>query len=377
MNINILKVYFIFFPVLISGCMFSPGQHMDVNQIAGDGSAESARIELITITPKFMDVQKKVSVSQEKEEEKLASIINYKPENYKIGPGDLLYITVWDHPELTAPSGAMQQPEANGRLVRPDGTLFYPYIGQIQAAGLTMEELRSNISKHLSWYIEDPQVDVSVLKFNSQKVILSGAFKELDPIYLTDVPVTLAEAISKSGIDYETADRASLTLIRGKDTYTIDIDSVNRDPESSFLHQIILKNGDNLHLKYNDSKTVTVLGEVVYPRVIPFTKSKMTLSDAIGGVGGINQEKADGDALYVIRPNQDTTSGLVKIYQLRAKSPAAYMLASQFEVYPDDIVYVGSSDIVRWNKVISNILPSSSIVYNAARTRESNNNADD
>jgi len=46
-------------------------------------------------------------------------LLNYKPDAYRIGANDLLYITVWDHPELTAPSGPQQQLDANGRLVAP------------------------------------------------------------------------------------------------------------------------------------------------------------------------------------------------------------------------------------------------------------------
>src|SRR3546814_7467749 len=103
-------------------------------------------------------------------------LLNYRPGAYRSGAIDLLYITVWDHPELTAPSGPQQQLDANGRLVRPDGTLFYPYIGNIEAAGKTIEELRALIARRLTNYIDSPQVDVSILRFGSQRVVVSGAF---------------------------------------------------------------------------------------------------------------------------------------------------------------------------------------------------------
>src|ERR1700741_5113396 len=83
----------------------------------------------------------------------------YKPESYRIGPGDTLYITVWDHAELTSPAGVQQQTVANGRLVRSDGTLFYPYVGAIKVEGLTLEELRMQLANKLAKFIERPQVD--------------------------------------------------------------------------------------------------------------------------------------------------------------------------------------------------------------------------
>ncbi|MBK5553043.1 polysaccharide biosynthesis/export family protein, partial [Pseudomonas sp. TH03] len=109
--------------ITLHGCMFSPGQHMDTSQLVRDGSPESSRVELIPITPKLiaMDAASQVRESVPSE------LLSYTPGGYRVGANDLLFITVWDHPELTAPSGPQQQIDANGRLVRPDGTLFYPY----------------------------------------------------------------------------------------------------------------------------------------------------------------------------------------------------------------------------------------------------------
>src|SRR5476651_190573 len=108
--------------ITLHGCMFSPGQHMDTSQLVRDGSPESSRVELIPITPKLiaMDAASQVRESVPSE------LLSYTPGGYRVGANDLLFITVWDHPELTAPSGPQQQIDANGRLVRPDGTLFYP-----------------------------------------------------------------------------------------------------------------------------------------------------------------------------------------------------------------------------------------------------------
>ena len=79
---------------------------------------------------------------------------------YRIGPLDMVQVVVWEHPELTSPMGQYQPA---GQKVTTDGKLFYPYAGELQAAGLTAQELRAEITKRLSDKIlNDPQVDVRV-----------------------------------------------------------------------------------------------------------------------------------------------------------------------------------------------------------------------
>ena len=63
---------------------------------------------------------------------------------YRIGPLDMVQVVVWEHPELTSPMGQYQPA---GQKVTTDGKLFYPYAGELQAAGLTAQELRTEITK--------------------------------------------------------------------------------------------------------------------------------------------------------------------------------------------------------------------------------------
>ena len=132
---------------LLQGCMFAPGQYMDTEAMTKEGGAESSRVELIPITPKLlaMDAATQVSYALPKE------LLDNKPGPYLFGPNDALYITVWDHPELTVPAGAQQQLNAAGRLVQADGTLFYPYIGTLDAAGLTDRDGRGDAIARELW----------------------------------------------------------------------------------------------------------------------------------------------------------------------------------------------------------------------------------
>ncbi len=344
----------------LQGCMFAPGQYLDTSEIGNEGSAQSSRVELIPITPKLIAQNAATYVSSSVP----APLLAFKPEAYRIGANDVLYITVWDHPELTAPSGAQQQIDANGRLVRPDGTIFYPYIGKLDAAGKSIEELRSTIAQRLAQYVDSPQVDLSVLRFASQKAIVSGAVLKAGPIPITTSPITVVEALGAAGIEPNNADLSSLVLTRNGQEYVLNLDALN--DQGSQLHNVFLKDGDQLYLPYNDRKRIYVMGEVLAPQALRFKTSNMNLADVVGSVGGLNQTTSNGNALYVIRGASNLETEPVKVYQLSAESPTAFAIASHFQLKPQDIVYVGPAQVTRWNRLISQLLPSATILGTGA-----------
>lgn len=342
--------------VFLHACAFAPGQHLDADRIASEGSSDAARFELVPITPKLIAIQEADYTS-----EKLpAELLDYRPEPYRIGAGDILHITVWDYPEMTAPSGPQQSLEANGRVVRPDGTLFYPYIGAVKAAGLTVEELRASIAKRLTKVIADPQVDVAVIKYESQKVVVSGAFMNAAQQSITSVPLSLLEVVGKAGVNTAQADLSSLMLQRDGKEYRLDLDALNRADSS--LGRLWLKHGDRVHLAFNDRRRVYVLGEVLKPSALPFKTATLNLSDVLGTVGGLRQETADGNRVYVIRGAQDLAREPAKVYHLDASSPTAFVLAERFHLQPQDVVYVGAADITRWNRFISQVFPTANLL---------------
>lgn len=356
---------------LLQGCMFAPGQYMDTASLTQDGGSENSRVDLIPITPKLlaMDAATQVPYSIP------AQLLNYKPGPYLIGANDALYITVWDHPELTAPSGPQQQIDANGRLVSPEGNLFYPYVGELVAKGRSIEALRSEITDKLRQYIDNPQVDVSVLRFASQRVVVTGAVVKAGPLPITTIPMTVMEAVSTSGIDPLNADLSNLTVTRDGKRYTLDLDTLNL--AQSRLNDIYLKDGDQLYLAYNDRKRIYVMGEVMQPRALSFKTRSMNLSDVLGSVGGVNQNTSNADAIYVIRGAQHIDVEPAKVFQLEAASPSAMALATRFNVQPQDVVFVGPAHITRWNRFISQLIPSATIVGIGASTQNNLSEASD
>lgn len=345
---------------LLGGCALAPGQKMDTAALSSEQGDVGSRIRLVPITPKLIAMDNAAPVAPLVP----AALLDYRPGSYQVGPGDMLFITVWDHPELTAPSGPQQQTVTNGRLVRPDGTLYYPYVGNVQVAGLSLDQLRETIAKRLSDYIEQPQVDVNIVAFNSRRVWLNGAFRATGTQPITVVPLTLAEALGRAQVDTTQADLSSLTLTRDGVDYHLDLDAMQhaaRGPSDIFL-----KDGDHLYLAYNDRKQVYLMGEVAKPTPLTFKTSDMTLTQALGQVGGLNETTSKGKAVYVVRGVANMETAPATVYQLDVRSPSAYVLANAFKLQPGDVVFVGAAGVTRWNRFLSQLLPLSAILNQTA-----------
>lgn len=348
----------------LSGCVFAPGQHMRSSAFARDDQpVGNDQIELIPITPKLIAMDR---ASRDVPTLPVA-LTSYQPGPYKIGAGDILYITVWDHPELTVPAGPQQQLNAAGRPVQSDGTLFYPYIGSVDAAGKTPSELRALLATKLARYIESPQVDVSILTYASQRVWVTGASRQAATVPLTVTPLTLGDAISQSGLDAAQADLSGVRLTREGVTYSIDLDRLGR--QGGGATNVFLKASDHLYVPYLDRKEVFVVGEVNQPGAMSFKTSDISLSQALGRARGLQQSTSNGNAVYVIRGSNDLQNAPSTVFHLEARSPAAFAVASQFELLPGDVVFVGAAGVTRWSRFVNQLLPFTSIISNAASAR--------
>lgn len=343
--------------IALAGCV--PGQVVTTNVPAE--RANPGYVHLVPVTPQLVATQATVDAPAGTP----PALLGYRPQPYEIGPGDTLYITVWNHPELTSPAGSQQQTQANGRLVLPNGTIYYPDAGQIHAAGMTIDQLRDLLTRRLGEYITKPQVDVNVVNYGSQHVLLEGAFTKTGPQAITTVPLTLAEAMGTAGVNAQDANLSDVTLARAGQVYHLDIGNIDAN---DLAHHIYLKNGDRIYLPYNDRQEVYVMGEVTHPLALRFKTASLTLTQAIGEAGGLNQVTSKGK-IYVIRNTSGKDQAHATVYELSAGSAVAFALGSQFHVKPGDVVFASAAGITRWNRFMSQLLPLTSALSATASSQ--------
>jgi polysaccharide export outer membrane protein len=95
------------------------------------------------------------------------------------------------------------------------------------------------------------------------------------------------------------------------------------------------------------------------------SNGRLNLNEALGEAGGPVLNTSNPSQIYVIRQG---ATGLPAIFHLDAKNPAAMVLARQFSLEPQDVVYIDPVPLVKWTRVVSLILPSAQVVNSASET---------
>ena len=215
-------------------------------------------IPIINLSQKDIEIQKKT--------------VNL---SYIVKPGDILTIIVWGQEEAFPLEASYQiNNPINARMVDNNGEIFFPYIGNISVAGKSIEEIRSNLTSKLSENFKDPQLDITVTK-------------------------------------------------------------------------------------YNNNQSVYVLGEVSKPSIIQLGLEQVSLTNAIGQSRGLNSITSKSTDVFLVRSKDESEP---KIYKVNLKNPSGFILANQFYVKPQDVIFVGASSITRWNRVISQLFPFTSFL---------------
>jgi len=319
-----------------------------------EGPGLAARVNIMEITPEL--VLRKSWEFKSALEARSSTPVEEPDISYRIGYRDVLTITVWDHPELTIPAGQFRSAETAGHLVNEDGMLFYPYVGLVRAAGKTVDELRRVLTSRLATYIENPQLDVRVAAYRSQKVYVVGEVKEPGVISITDVPLTVVEAINRSGGTNLASDMTNVTLSRGGKAYKLDLLALYERGDVS--QNFRLQDGDVLNVPDLLQNKIFVLGEVMKPASQLINKGRLSLAEALTDSGGVNPLTASAKKIYVIRGGQPSP----EIFRLNASSPDALLLADRFPLIARDVVYVDSAGITRFNRFLEKLLPAAELL---------------
>ena len=329
---------------------------------------------------------------------------------YRLGVGDVLAITVWDHPELTGAGLPSRSDNLDGQIGPPpaafvidqQGQLHFPFAGAVPLAGLTREEARDSLAQRLARYFRAPRVTVTVMAYRSQRVYVDGQVRTPGPQPINDIPMTLLEALNRAGGLLPTADQSRITVERAGRRYRIDLVAAMRGgtpgllPYQGYPGAMLLADGDVVRAPPRDENKVFVGGEVLSPRALTMHDGRLSLGEALGEAGGLNPQSADAGQVYVVRraqqgdtaymtgspgslnglnglngpnaPNGLVTAGVDAsaappaprgplVFRLDARSASALALAEQFELQPRDVVYEAASTLTNWHRAISQLFP--------------------
>ena len=351
--------------LMAQGCAYAPGSHIETSGWSPryESPPETHYRDLVKISRIGPDNLRNAITAQvaRPPQELLLQDSDYQ---YRIGIGDVLQITVWDHPELTIPAGSQRSSQDSGNVVNENGDIYYPYIGYVQVAGKITQNIREEVTERLSAFLESPQVDVSVAAFRSQRIYVSGAVGTPGVYPLTNVPTRLVDAISQAGGLEENGDWRHVVLTRKGNDYLLSLKDVFE--KGNKYHNVLLQAGDVINVPLGNDRKVFVLGEVASSQTLPMGRNGLTLAEAISNVGGLNERQSDATGVFVIRRAEGASADsdhLIDLYQLNLKDATALVLADSFVLNNRDMVYVTAAPLARWNRVVSLLVPSFSVLF--------------
>lgn len=273
---------------------------------------------------------------------KFENIYNYRYE-YILGPADIISINLTDTDDLD-----------NSYEIDPDGMIDLPFIGKIKISELTVDEAQNILREVISNFYKNPDLQINVEEYNSSKVYIVGAVRNQLTINLDQKPIRIIEAAIQANFNPNAADKLLGTkgfLRRDNQVYKINLNNTFTS----------LDDGENFFLKKDDvifidrnSDSIHVFGELTKPGEY-YPNKNYSLTELIS-TAGLNQLTSNVKKVFVIR--EDFSSFLkIKVFQLDVSNPVNLVAGRKFLLKPKDIVFIPPTEIVKWNRVISLLLP--------------------
>jgi len=273
---------------------------------------------------------------------KFSNIYDYNYE-YILGPADSISINLTDTDDLD-----------NTYLIDQEGMIDLPFVGKIKLDGLTLNEAQNILVEVVNDFYKNPDLQINVEEFNSSKVYIVGAVRNQKTIKLDQKPIKLIEAAIEANFNPSAQDKLFGTkgfLRRDNEVYKINLANAfsGTDEKENFY----LKKDDVIFIDRN-SDAVHVFGEVSKPGIY-FPNIGYSLTELIS-TSGLNQITANAKKVYVIREKFNSFLE-VDVFQLDIRNPVNLIAGRKFMLQSKDIVFVPPTEIVKWNRTISLLLP--------------------
>ncbi|MGO9259872.1 MAG: polysaccharide biosynthesis/export family protein [Bryobacteraceae bacterium] len=197
---------------------------------AGPAGVSPAPTQLQTVAPELSPAKQMPALRE-------PSLSRGAPDDYVIGSGDTLQISVWKEPEASVPVA----------VVRPDGKITVPMVKDVEVAGLTPAQAEERISAKLKEFIADANVTVVVATINSKKIYVIGAARKEGPLPYTG-GMTVMQALSEAGGLTDFAKRKKIYILRPENgqNYRLDFNYDAVVKGENMEQNILLLPGDTI-----------------------------------------------------------------------------------------------------------------------------------
>jgi polysaccharide export outer membrane protein len=303
-----------------------------------------------------------------------------------VGVGDVLNVTIFE----AAPGGLFTPGQAAGarpgnfvdlpaQAVDQKGSIYVPYAGEIPATGRTLPDIQQAIVARLRNRAIEPQVVVSLNAQHSSVVSVLGDVNTPGVLALNSVGERLLAVIARGGGPKFEAIESYVTLQRDGKRVRVLLSRIVHDPREN----IFIRPNDVIFLT-REAPTFTALGALNqnvfgFNSEISFDVETLTLAQAMGKSGGLNDQQSDPREIYVYRyedrPFLDklgvdtkrfTFDRIPTIYHVNVRDPSGMLLTAAFQMRSKDVMYVANAKVVDYYKFLTLINNTTATVSNTA-----------
>lgn len=266
---------------------------------------------------------------------------------YQLGPGDEVVINLTETDDIDG-----------NYLIDPFGMIDLPYVGKINIKDLTSSEAQNILFNVLRKFYKNPDLQIDIVEFNSSKVYVTGTVRNQLVIDMDDKPLRVLDALIRANVNTTGNDNlASTNGIIRRDGRVFEIDLIDAIRGSDEKQNFYLKKNDVIFIDRNPN-SILVFGEVTQPgSYFPYAGYSLTqlVSDS-----GLNQLTADAKNVFVIRENLEEDLK-IDVFKMNLKNPVNLVAGRKFLLQNRDIVYIPPTDLVKWNRVISLLIPQTNL----------------
>lgn len=315
------------------------------------------RANQISHIQRFSDVYRSTSVNQQ-----------------VIQAGDVLNIALYEAPPamLLGTSGSLTGGTSSAEVKLPDqmvdsrGQISIPFLGKLTVAGKNPQQVQDMIVNGLKRKANQPSAIVSIGKNNSANVTVVGEVSNSVRMPLTGKGERVLDAIAAAGGTKYPSSRVTVQVNRGMQSVEMPMESLLNDARQN----VVLQPGDVVSVNYQ-SKSFTVLGATVKNDEVNFESNGISLMQALARSGGLNDNRADARGVFIFRyetprmltydqlaqvpPAIKQTGRIPVVYRLNLKDPMSYIVAQNFPVHNNDVVYVSNAPATEFAKFLNMI----------------------
>lgn len=354
----------------LSGCS-SFGASGPSGKAVRNAAAMDARIKVVELTE---PVARRVMAGQQRAS--LAEALGDAPlRGTLVGPGDVLDIAIWEAPPAalfgtsavdsrlsTGMPAVAKSADIPQQMIDGDGRITVPFVGSVSVVGRTPRDIAREIAARLSGKANDPQVIVRIAQNQAAQVTVVGDVVNSRHVALTTKGERLLDALASAGGVRQPVDKMTIQITRGGKVATQPLSAVIRDPA-----QNIRLGADDVVTALYQPYSFQALGAFGTNAEVNFEATGLTLAQALGRIGGLQDNRADIKGVFIFRledpamlepgtvaAGATTPDGKIPvIYRIDMANPATFFIAQGFPIQHRDVLYVSNAPMVDIQKFVS------------------------